>query len=224
MVGGGHNALTEPLQKGIWEMDTTVSAIADQLRQYAKAVSDPTRGTILLELDRSDELTATQLARRLGLAPNNVYHHMRVLLGLGIVDPPRAVPGDTYVEKYYRINPELRAALHLDPIWYERAQETMSQEDQQAIIVSACLTMSHLLRHAAQEYQQMDPETLNAYVKEQQLLLVSLSRISRAELKGRLDAVRDAMHGQDGKWADAADPRTELLLIAGLPSLKTASE
>src|SRR5207248_140852 len=85
--------------------------IAQRLSQYAEAMADPTRGMILVELDRAGELTATQLARRLDLSPNNVYHHMRVLLQLEVVDPPRAVPGDTYVEKYYHINPEIRAAL-----------------------------------------------------------------------------------------------------------------
>jgi DNA-binding transcriptional ArsR family regulator len=195
-------------------------AIADQLRQYAEAIADSTRGTILVELDRAGELTATQLARRLGLTANNVYHHMRVLLQLGVVDPPRVVPGDTYVEKYYHVNLELRAALRLDPGWYDPAHETLTLEDRQSSVVSFCLTMSHLLRRAAQEYQEMDPETLDRHAREQQLMMFSISRISREELKARLQTIQLALFDGDSEWAEDLKPRTDLLLIAGLPSLR----
>ena len=83
---------------------------------------------ILVELNRAGELTGTQIAKRLDLTVNNVYHHLRVMRQLGVIDPPRIVPGDTYVEKYYSINPELRAALRLDPEWYTKAQEALGPE------------------------------------------------------------------------------------------------
>src|SRR5215472_13102140 len=95
--------------------------LEELLRSYIKALSDATRGAIVQELGHVDELTATQLAHRLGLSANNVYHHMRILLQLGVVDPPRAVPGPTYVEKYYRLNPQLRLATE-DPNWLDRTQ------------------------------------------------------------------------------------------------------
>src|SRR5215469_6699259 len=65
------------------------------LRNTIEAMLDPTRGAILLELERAGEMTATQLARQLDLTANNVYHHMRVLSRLGILEPPRTVPGKT---------------------------------------------------------------------------------------------------------------------------------
>jgi DNA-binding transcriptional ArsR family regulator len=171
------------------------------------------------EIDRACELTATQLARRLHLTPNNVYHHMRVLRELDVVDPPRIAPGDTYVEKYYHINPELRAALRLDPHWYTNAQEGMMAEDRQTAVVSQCLTMSHLLRRAALEYAAMDPETLDQYLREQESVMVSINRIGRKELQERLRELRIALEAGDSKWAEATEPLTDLLLIAGLPDL-----
>jgi DNA-binding transcriptional ArsR family regulator len=193
--------------------------IASRLQRFAEAITDPTRATIVAEIDRAGELTATQLARRLDLTPNNVYHHMRVLRDLDVVDPPRIAPGDTYVEKYYHINPELRAALRLDPQWYDVAQNAMTAEDRQTAIVSHCLTMSHLLRRAAREYAEMDPNQLDRQLRDHMVIMVGISRIGRKELADRLQALRVAMEEGDRKWAESTDARTDLLLIAGLPDL-----
>lgn len=193
--------------------------VANRLRGFAEAIADPTRATIVAELDRAGELTATQLARRLNLTPNNVYHHMRVLRELDVVDPPRIAPGDTYVEKYYAINPELRAALRLDPAWYHTVQEEMTPEDRQTAVVSQCLTMSHLLRRAARQYAEMDAETLDRHLQEQMSVMLAVSRIGREELQGRLVALRAALDESDRKWAESTESRTDLLLIAGLPDL-----
>jgi DNA-binding transcriptional ArsR family regulator len=198
-------------------------ALGEQLQQYVAAVADPTRGMILVELDRAGELTATQLARRLNLTANNVYHHMRVLLNLGVVNPPRIVPGDTYVEKYYHINPEIRAVLRLDPEWFRRTQDTLSPEERQLFIVSVCLAMSHCLRRAAQEYQELDPQTLDRYVREDKLVLLSLNRISREHLEYRLDALRRVLEEEGKQFAEDLGPRTDLMVIAGLPTLSTTN-
>jgi DNA-binding transcriptional ArsR family regulator len=192
-------------------------AIADRLHNYATAISDPTRGMILLELDRADELTATHLARRLGLGVNNVYHHMRVLLELGVVDPPRRVPGETYVEKYYRINPELRAAVRLDPAWYNEAQKTMTPEDRQALSVGVCLTMANLLRQTAREYQEMDAERF-AQLHDQHTMLLAINRLSRDQLESRLSILRETFAREDWEYAEDVSPRTDLMLLAILPA------
>ncbi|NMP23931.1 helix-turn-helix domain-containing protein [Sulfobacillus harzensis] len=60
-------------------------------------MSDPTRASLLMEIERAGEMTATKLAERLGLTANNVYHHLRVIKRLGILEEPRIVPGPTYV-------------------------------------------------------------------------------------------------------------------------------
>jgi DNA-binding transcriptional ArsR family regulator len=196
-----------------------MTALSEQLRQYAVAISDPTRGSIVVELDRAGELTATHLARRLGLTANNVYHHMRVLRGLGVVDPPRAVPGDTYVEKYYRINPELQAAVRLDQDWYERVGPTLAPEDRQALVISVCLTMAELLRRAARNVREMETGTFMRQVTEEQMLTLSMNRISRGQMQARMQAVRAVLEQQDREWAEDTAPRTELMLLAGLPGM-----
>src|SRR5262249_13247886 len=104
--------------------DEAMAATKDLLQGFIRALSEPTRGAILTELAHEGELTATQLARRLGLTANNVYHHMRVLRELGVVGAPRAAPRETYVEKYYQLAPEMQTLLsgERDPEWFDRAQ------------------------------------------------------------------------------------------------------
>jgi DNA-binding transcriptional ArsR family regulator len=192
-------------------------AIAHRLRQYAEAIADPSRGTILLEIDRAGELTPTQIARRVGMTPNNVYHHMRVLFQLGVVDPPRIVPGDTYVEKYYHINPEIRAALRLDPQWYGEVQRTLTAEDRQALLVGVYLTMANLLREAAKQYGEMDVETLDRHVLDEQLNMAVINRIGRRQLRISLEKIRTVLQEGDREFAEDLSPHTDVMLIAGLP-------
>jgi DNA-binding transcriptional ArsR family regulator len=193
-----------------------VLAIGDRLRQYAQAIADPTRGMIVLELDQADELTATQLARRLDLTANNVYHHMRVLLNAGVVDTPRAVPGDTYVEKYYRLNPELRAALRLDQKWFEDVGNALDPADRQALVAGVCMTMSQLLRRAAFSLGAMDAATFDRYLDERRFYL-SINRLGQTQMAQRLKSMRELFDQEDRAFAEDTSPRSELMIIAGLP-------
>src|SRR5215467_11365577 len=113
-------------QKAWWkeEQEMAEESLEPLLRNAIEALSDPTRGAILLELGRVGESTATQLARQLGLTANNVYHHMRVLTKLGLLEPPRVVPGKTYVEKYYRLRREVIEATQ-EAGWVDRVMQSM---------------------------------------------------------------------------------------------------
>ncbi len=168
-------------------------ARTELLRKYIEAMSDPTRGSILMELAHTGELTPTQLARRLGLTANNVYHHMRVLRELGVVDPPRAVPRDTYVEKYYRITPRLLTLTRNDPYWIDRTQPGMKPSDRKALIISMYLTASRLLARAARRYETMDDATFDEVMYQRELGMISINDASRERLVGRLAALRGVL-------------------------------
>src|SRR5215472_5608918 len=178
--------------------------LEELLRSYIKALSDATREAIVQELGHAQELTATQLARRLGLSANNVYHHLRVLLQLGVVNPPRAVPGPTYVEKYYQLNPELREAAQ-DPNWLDRTQSTMTPEERQALVIGMCLTMAHRLQLAARRYGAMNAETFDRMAHAEQLLLVSVNDMGRNRLVVRLQALRAALQREYEEFPPSAD-------------------
>jgi hypothetical protein len=136
---------------------------------------------------------------------------------LGVVDPPRRVPGETYVEKYYRINPELQAALRLDPDWYNEAQKTMTAEDRQALTVGVCLTMANLLRQTAREYGEMDADRFSQ-LHDEHAMHLAVNRISRRQLDARLAILHEAFERQDWEFAEDLSPRTDLMLLAVLPA------
>jgi hypothetical protein len=95
----------------------------------------------------------------------------------------------------------------------------MAPEDRQALIVSHCLTMSHLMRRAAREYAEMDPDTLGQRLQDDKVVMTSITMITREELKGRLGDLRQVLEKGDARYAEVTGPRTDLLLIAGLPDL-----
>ena len=203
-----------------------MATVADLLRQYITAISDPTRGAIVLELAHAEELTPTQLARRLGLTANNVYHHMRVLRELGVVDAPRAVPRETYVEKYYHINAEVVAAVNSDPEWLDKTQVSLTAADRKALFSAMCLTMAQLLMRAARRYETMDAEAFDQLVHQQQLGMASINTMDREKLARRLASLRGMLAEEQRTEAevaeapDLADQRARsqnLVLMAALP-------
>jgi DNA-binding transcriptional ArsR family regulator len=200
----------------------SVDPLSTLLRQYVVGLSDATRGAILTELKHSGELTATQLARRLGLTVNNVYHHMRVLTQLGIVERSRVVPGPTYVEKYYRLPPDLRAVVTRDPDWLDRTQATLTPAERQELMVGMCLNMAQLLQRAAQRYAQMDAEKFDHMAREQQLLMLSINEVSRKRLQARLQTLSKVLRDEheSGLWnQEGGTPHSDMVLMAGLPLL-----
>ncbi len=203
-------------------MGTTedTGTLEELLRNYIKALSDATRGAIVQELGHADELTATQLARRLGLSANNVYHHMRILLQLGVVDPPRAVPGPTYVEKYYRLNSQLRRATE-DPNWLDRTQAAMTPEERKALVIGMCLMMAHRLQRAARRYEAMDAETFDQMAHTQQLLMISVNDMGRERLVARLEALRAMLQREyeEHPWSSKPSLESDMVLMAGLPDI-----
>ncbi|GEM_PF-1951213 len=198
-----------------------METLGDQLQQYIRAISDPTRGAILFELESSGELTATQLAKRLGLTANNIYHHMRILLQHGVVEPPRIVPRETYVEKYYRLKPEMEAVLHYDPDWVDRTQAEMTPQERKELLIHMCLIMAHLLRQAARRYEAMDANQLDQLSYQQQLAMLSINKASRERLGYRLTLLREVLSQEEETFPGERNNsfRTDLVLMAGLPSL-----
>ena len=198
--------------------DSGGDASTSLVQQLVTALTDASRGTILLELEHAHELTATQLAGRLGLTANNVYHHMRVLRKLGVVVRTRVVPGETYVEKYYGLHPDVRALLTQDRDWLDRIQDQASADDRQAVFVAMCLAAAQLLLRAARRYQAMDAETFDRAARGRQLGMVSIDRVSRVKLRQRLAALRQLLETETDVSTPQA-PDVDLVLMIGLPDI-----
>ena len=193
--------------------------LANLLRQCVLAVADGTRGLILMELAQREEATPTQIARRLGVPPNNVYHHMRVLRRLGLVQPPRAVAGETFVEKYYRLQPDVRRLLRRDPEWIDRGQEEMTAEERKALAISMCLGQIHLLQLAVRRIQTMDAETFDDIAFQKRLGMSSVTRLDRTSYARFLAELRELVVAEHAALAErgAMSEATDVILISALP-------
>jgi hypothetical protein len=141
------------------------------------------------------------------------------------------VPRDTYVEKYYRINPELAAMVSADPNWVDTSQENMTSADRKALFCGMFMTMAQLLMRAARRYQAMDDDDFQRRLYDAQDIMASVNTMDHAKLVRRLASVRGmlAEEWRADAEADAADtaegdgaaPRdgSNLVLIASLPLL-----
>jgi DNA-binding transcriptional ArsR family regulator len=200
-----------------------VATTNELLQGFIRALSDPTRGAILTELEHEGELTATQLARRLGLTANNVYHHMRVLRELAVVGEPRVVPRETYVEKYYQLAPEMQALLGNDPEWLDRAQSRLTAEDRKELFISMCLTTAQLLQRAARRYAKMDAQEFDALIRQRRLGMVSINDMGQERLESRLKSLRDIQRQEhETGFAEAGEAYRRpqhVVLMAALPFL-----
>ena len=203
-----------------------MATVAELLRNYIAAISDPTRGAILMELGHAQELTPTQIARRLGMTANNVYHHMRVLREMGVVDPPRAVPRETYVEKYYHVNADLEAAVDSDPEWLDKMQVSLTAADRKALFTGMCMTMAQLLMRAARRYEGMDDDAFDELVFQRQLGMASVNNLRLDKLERRLASLRamlskeqaaDRAEAEAKEEAAAAPAPRNVVLLAALP-------
>jgi DNA-binding transcriptional ArsR family regulator len=188
---------------------------APLLRQYLHALSDATRADILLEIEEAGEITATQLGARLGLTVGNVYHHLRVLHRLGVLDAPRVVPGPTYVEKYQRLHPEL--ARLRDPGWLDRVQETMSPAERQAVWVAMCAHAGHLMIRAATRFAALDPDDYERLVYGPAMGMVSIQTLPTAWYEENLARAR-TIANRDASEASPGGPR-HLMILTFLPHL-----
>ncbi len=184
------------------------------LRSYLDAFTDPTRANLLLELQAADELTATQLARRLGLSVNNVYHHIRVLHRLGVLAEPRIVPGPTYVEKYHRVLPAITEALH--PGWYDEASEELSTEERQVRWAAFCAMVGQMMLRAAERYAAMSPEDWDRTVLGPKNGMISVRLMATEQYRADLARMREMVSrpGPDGQ-----DVGRQVMIVAGLPEL-----
>lgn len=143
---------------------TAQQEAVDLLRRYVAAIEDPSRATVVAELLCSGEATATGIARKLDIPPNNVYHHIRVLLAERVVDPPRVQVGATFVEKFYTIHPPLRALIYPHP-----SDETfvlsrrLSTEMKRHWLAALGLTLSAFSRQSVHVLTHPDRMTLYGY-------------------------------------------------------------
>lgn len=76
-------------------------------------LADDTRRKMVYLL-RAKEMTVSQIAADLGLTPQAIYHHIRRLKQVGIIEVGREERVDHFIETYYRATAELFHLAHGD--------------------------------------------------------------------------------------------------------------
>ncbi len=74
--------------------------------EAAKIAVDDTRRKILYLL-RAKEMTVSKIADELNLTPQTVYHHIKKLCNVGMVEVSKEVRVDHLIESYYRATAEM---------------------------------------------------------------------------------------------------------------------
>jgi DNA-binding transcriptional ArsR family regulator len=122
-----------------------------------KVAADETRRRIMHFL-RAKEMTVSQLADELDLTPQTVYHHIKKLCEVDMVEVVREVRIDHLIESYYRTTAEV---FHLTVGNETRSKETLAENTK--TVLEALKKIGFNI-----EYTQKDVEKLTEIRMEQQ--------------------------------------------------------
>jgi ArsR family transcriptional regulator len=89
--------------------DTALEEVLSEVTPIFKALVDPNRLRIFSELMAGDSCNC-ELNDRLGLAPNLLSHHLKVLENAGLVDSRRDIIDGRWI--YYAVNRDNITAWH----------------------------------------------------------------------------------------------------------------
>ena len=69
--------------------------------EQRRAFESPVRASLLMTLRAHQALTTREIGERLGLAPTSLYHHIRLLLRVGLIQIREHRPAETRPEAVY---------------------------------------------------------------------------------------------------------------------------
>lgn len=121
----------------------------EEVADILKALADPNRLRILDTLMQGDSCNC-ELNDRLGLPPNLLSHHLRVLRQVGLIDSRRDVVDGRWI--YYAVNKETvthwRAWFNefLDPARIQIRATLCGPEGQQTVLETSGLVAEHETR------------------------------------------------------------------------------
>jgi len=76
--------------------------------------ADPTRRR-MIHLLRAKELSVSQIAGELGMTPQAIYHHVRKMLEVGLIEVAREERVDHFIETYYQSAAEIFSFSYGEP-------------------------------------------------------------------------------------------------------------
>jgi DNA-binding transcriptional ArsR family regulator len=137
--------------------------------EAAKVAVDETRRKILYLL-RAKEMTVSKIAEELNLTPQTVYHHIKKLCDVGMVEVSKEVRVDHLIESYYRATAEM---FHFTVGKESNSKETVAEKVK--LILEAVKKIGYNIQY--------DQKTIN------ELAELSIEREDCCTCKGNEEAI-----------------------------------
>lgn len=143
----------------------------DLVEAYIQTMKNTTRASIVFQLARKSEMTATEISRVLGEDVDVIYYHMKFLRKLGLVSEPRVEVRGNYLEKYYSLSPEMRqSSTEADKSFLKKLKEVNPEEYRKVLLTSFALLKS-VVAGSANQIETADENALNSLNKKRNLVV-----------------------------------------------------
>lgn len=147
------------------------SKTQDLVEAYIQTMKNTTRASIIFQLARKSEMTATEISRVLGEDVDVIYYHMKFLRKLGLVSEPRVEVRGNYLEKYYSLSPEMRqSSTEADKSFLKKLKGVAPEEYRKVLLTSFALLKS-VVAGSANQIETADENVLNSLNKKRNLVV-----------------------------------------------------
>ncbi len=150
------------------------SKIEDLTEAYVQSMKNTTKASIIFQLDRTPEMTATEISKAIDEDVDVIYYHLKYLRKLGLVSKPRVEIRGNYLEKYYSLTPEMRrSSSEADKSYYEKLKE-MDPIEYKKVLLSTFALLKSVVTGSANQIETADARAINV-LKEKRNLVVWLT-------------------------------------------------
>jgi predicted ArsR family transcriptional regulator len=140
------------------------------MEQKRRAVADPVRQRLLLQFYEARDWTAKELADALGVRPNGLYYHLRILEDTGFIGVVGTRAGRRMVERVYRgTNPGQRITWDIaeQPVEFANHLKTLLEvakvDVEDAIFDTVATEPDRLLAHVESPAFKTTPEEIDEF-------------------------------------------------------------
>lgn len=183
-----------------------------------EAFANPTKLAIITILSKHEELTVTQLSKYLGISRPNLYLTAKEMVRDGLLQKPRVVVRNNFLEKFYRLNKQ--TIREIDPVEQQKRLDSSTPENQTVVLKSMLESMSLFFKLHAEEVARADEKTLNRMakaVKEKQVL-IHYSLIAADTYSEILAKIRQVIEESREKRKEKGKLDSTLIIL-GIPTI-----
>ncbi len=197
-------------------MSPTLSEALEQALRY------PRRCLIFTEFLLAEELSPSDLAKRLDIELNAAAHHIRSLAKSGLIEVTRRVPYRGGVsQKFYRVVPSLRLSLLARSAAAAASAPGVKPEERHVLYLGHLLVAANVLSWGHHHYRDFDPAALDSLFRHPRLGAVAFGPLPRSALAELAQLVSDYL---DRQWKDGlprGPQQRDFVVFAALPDFLT---